>query len=286
MSSVLRRVLAVGDEHVGGQAVAERAHLSGGAAGGRLAREGEGAVARLGVLAHEKMDRVDELVDPDAALMLVEAHAPEAHQVAASVADEVGEATQAGLEAFEPLIVVALDERRDEVKGVGFDRLLEFLEFDLPVSAGGAARIFLLDFGSGLEPHGGCFGRTQADALLLFKNVAFGRIGVLVGIAKAVADVGDAGGENGVLLNEFEVDGAAADDLADQVVRNGEVAVGLEDDRLVGEVRRHVAVGRQIDELRRRSRELAVGDAGPEDGWASAMLLPQRIIVSASSMSP
>jgi len=259
-------VLAVGDEHVGGKTVAERADLAGRAAGGRLAREREGAVARLGVLAHEKMDRVDELVGPDAALVLVEAHAPEAQQVALAVADEVGEAHEAGLEAFERFVVIALDERGDEVEGVWLDGLAELLELDLPVGAGGAARVLLLDLGAGLEAHGGRLGGAQADALLLFKNVAFGGVGVLVGVAQAVADVGDAGGEDGVLRDEVLVDGAAADDLADQVVRDSKVAVGLEDDGLVGEVGRHVAVGRQVDDLRVRVRELAVGHARPEHG--------------------
>ncbi len=67
----------VGDDHVGRQAVREGADLARGAAGRGLAGQRERAVAGRGDLSGQEMDVVDEVVAPDAAGVLVEAHGPE-----------------------------------------------------------------------------------------------------------------------------------------------------------------------------------------------------------------
>ena len=54
----------------------------------------KGAFPGWAFLAEEEMNVVDEFVHPDAALVLVHAYAPVAHDVAGAVADEVGELGQ------------------------------------------------------------------------------------------------------------------------------------------------------------------------------------------------
>ena len=81
----------VGHHHVGGQAVREGADLARGAAGRRLAGERERAVAGLGDFSGQQMDVVDEIVAPDAAGVLVEAHGPEARDLDLGVGIEFGQ---------------------------------------------------------------------------------------------------------------------------------------------------------------------------------------------------
>jgi hypothetical protein len=69
-------MLRIEDHHVGGQAMGEGADLARRAAGRGLAGQREGAVARLGDLAHQQVHVVDHVVDPGAARVLVEAHGP------------------------------------------------------------------------------------------------------------------------------------------------------------------------------------------------------------------
>ena len=67
-------VLLVCHQEVGRQAVAERAHFAGGAAGGGLPGQREGAAAGLGDLAGQQVDVVNAMVHPCAAVVLVHAH--------------------------------------------------------------------------------------------------------------------------------------------------------------------------------------------------------------------
>ena len=87
-------VLRIGDDHVGRQAMRERADLARRAAGGRLAGQREGRVAGLGDFSRQQMQVVDELIGPDAADMLVEAHRPERHHLALRIGIELGELLQ------------------------------------------------------------------------------------------------------------------------------------------------------------------------------------------------
>ena len=87
-------VLRVGHQQVGGQTVAERAHLARGAAGGRLAGERERAVARLGDLARQQVDVVDVVVHPRAAVVLVHAHGPQAHDARVGLGEHGGQLAQ------------------------------------------------------------------------------------------------------------------------------------------------------------------------------------------------
>ena len=80
-------VLGVGHQEVGGQAVRERAHLAGRAAGRGLAGERERAAAGAGDLAGEQVDVVDVVVHPGAAVVLVHAHRPQRHDVLVGVGE-------------------------------------------------------------------------------------------------------------------------------------------------------------------------------------------------------
>ena len=87
-------VLGIGHDHVGRQPMREGADLARRAAGGRLAGQRERRVAGLGDLSRQQMQIVDELVGPDAAHMLVEAHGPERHHLALRIGIELGELLQ------------------------------------------------------------------------------------------------------------------------------------------------------------------------------------------------
>ena len=161
-------------------------------------------------------------------------------------------------------IGVALGELRDEVERVGLEPLLEVLFGDAPVLAGRAARILLRDFFARLAALGDGFVGVKLHDELALHDVLFGRIGELVGVAKAVADVGHARRKDAVLFDEFAVHLAARIDFADEVVEDRKVGARLEDDRFVGEARGEVAEGRDVDDLRRLGGELSVRDARPK----------------------
>ena len=197
--------------------------------------------------------------------MLIHAHAPEAHEVALRVADEVGEVDEFLLEGFDRFVGVAFGELRDEVERVGFDPLLEFLFADAPVLAGGAARILLRDFFADLAALRNRLVGVELYDELTLHDVLFGRIGELVGVAKAKADVGHARREDAVLFDEFAVDLTAHIDFSDEIVEDRQVGARLEDDRFVGEARGEVAERRDVDEFRRLGRQLAVRDARPKN---------------------
>ena len=105
----------------------------------------------------------------------------------------------------------------------------------------------------------------QHDLALAGLGVLLGGEGELVGRPHAVADVVGPGGEDAVLVDELLVHGVAVDDLARDVVPDRQVGVGLEDDLEVGQVRRAVGEGRQVDDhgSSRRTQAL-VDDARPE----------------------
>ncbi len=74
-------VFRVLHHHVGGQAMAEGAHFPGSAAGGWLAGQRERAVTGGGDLSGQQVDVIDQVVDPDAAGMLIHTHGPEGHHL-------------------------------------------------------------------------------------------------------------------------------------------------------------------------------------------------------------
>jgi len=104
-------------------AVAECAHLAGGAAGRGLTGKGEGAVAGLGNLAHEQVHVVAQAVYPYAAGVLVEAHGPQGHDLLLGVGIGLGQAQQ--------LVLGYAGELGRLLQGVGFHGLGVFLESDL-----------------------------------------------------------------------------------------------------------------------------------------------------------
>ena len=110
------------------------------------------------------------------------------------------------------------------------------------------------------------FGRRERDLELLGLGVLFSLKGVLVRGTHAVADVDGAGRKDAVLADEVGVVGLAADDFAGEIVGDGEIGVGLEDDLDVGHARGEIGVRREVHDARFLVRELAVGDAAPEHG--------------------
>ena len=216
------------------------------------------------MLAEQQVIGIDLLIHPDAALVLIDAHAPVAHDVALFVADVVGEIHELLLEGVDRLIVVALGELRHELERVGLDALFEVLKGNLPVLAGSAAGILLLDDFAFLPALGDGFPLVELHGELTRHHVLFGREGELVRIAKAEADVGDARAEDAVLFNVGLIDLAAADDLAKDEVENREVRIRTEDDDEVGEVRRARTMRRELNDARVLVGKAAVGHARPE----------------------
>ena len=235
-------VLRVRDQPVRRQAVGEGADLARRAAGGGLAGERKCAVAGLRLLAEQQVVHVALLVHPGAALVLVEAHGPVAHDLALGVDVEAGERLELGLELIERLVRVALGQLGHELKRVGLDPLLEILERDLPV-AGRVAGALLLDDLALLAALADGLVAVERYLELLRLRVLLRREGVLVGGAHAVADVVRAGGEHAVLAHKVHVHGVALDDLARDVVLDREIGVGLEDNLEIGQLRAHVGVG-------------------------------------------
>ncbi len=255
-------VLGIGHQAVGRQTVRESAHLARRAAGRGLPGEREGAVARLGILAQQQMVHVHLLVDPGAALVLVEAHGPEGQHLALGIDVVVGELPEFGLEAVERLVRVALGQLGDEVQGVGFHRALEVVEADQPV-AGRVGGVFLLDHLALLAALGDGLVFVEFDPELLGLGVLLRREGVFVGRPHAIADVVRASGKDAVLVDEVPVHRIAGDDLAGDVVLDGEIRVRLDDDLQVGDVGGHVAEGGDVDHPGLLVPQTAVGDARP-----------------------
>ena len=97
----------------------------------------------------KEMDGVDQFIDPNASLMLVKAHAPEAEDVVLLVDVDVSKVLKFLLEVFQAFVRVALSDLCREVQGVGFNALLEVFKRDAPVSTGFAALLSLFDFFAG-----------------------------------------------------------------------------------------------------------------------------------------
>ena len=113
-------VLRIGHHHVRREAVGKGPHLAGGAAGRGLAGEGHGVFAGSADLAGEEVDVVDQVVDPGAAGVLVEAHGPEGVDLAVPVAVE-GRHLLDGLDRH-------AGELGDIFRGVRLEELLVLLE--------------------------------------------------------------------------------------------------------------------------------------------------------------
>ncbi len=84
-------VLGFGHHHVGRQTVGEGTHFTGGTAGGGLTGQGERTRARGRDLAGQQVDVVAEVVGPDTAGMLVEAHGPVGDHFLARISIELGQ---------------------------------------------------------------------------------------------------------------------------------------------------------------------------------------------------
>ena len=239
--------------------------LARGAAGGGLAGEGEGAVAGLGVLAGEQVDHVGLLVHPRAARVLVEAHGPERDGLAPRVRVLVGERAELGLVGVERLVAVAAGQLRDEVEGVGLDRLPEVLERDEPVGAGaGGALLRPLVAGGGVEPPRDRLLAREHHHALAPLCVSLRRVGVRLRAAHAVADVGGARRKDAVPLDEGLIHGPARHDLAGDVVPDREVGVGREDNLDVGALGGAVREGAEVEHAVLGRAQALVDDPRPQ----------------------
>ncbi|MNS92246.1 hypothetical protein D3C72_1263750 [compost metagenome] len=170
------------------------------------------------------MDVVDQVVRPDPAGVLVEAHGPEGHHLAFRVGVHVRQRLQVlgGNSGF-------LDRA---LEGIGLDEGGELVEADI---------------GPGV-------GLSRVLRLLLQR----------VGGAQPVADVLGAVGEPDMPVDEVLVDRAALDDVVGDVVEDEQVALRLEHHGNVGEVEAAVLEGREHGDLDLGRAESAVGDPRPE----------------------
>jgi hypothetical protein len=134
---------------------------------------------------------------------------------------------------------IALGQLGHEVQRVGLDALLVFVEADLPVLAGGM-RSTCLTFCPAVRRWPVASSLVQRVFHLLGHRVVLGRAGVLQRGPHAVADVHRAGGKDAVLLHEVHVHRAPRHDLARQVVQDGQVGAGLDDQGHVGDVRAEI----------------------------------------------
>ena len=176
-------MLRIVDHQVGWQAMGEGAHLARGAAGRGLPGQREGAIAWGGDLAGQQMQVVDQVVGPDAAGVLVEAHGPKGHDPDVGVGVQLGQGVQ-----------LVPGHARDAAEGLGVVPAHE-LGIVLEADVLGAAGIV----GVGGRPLQGMLG------------------------AQAVAYVGVAQLELGVFLDELLVDRALLDDVAGDVVGDGQI---------------------------------------------------------------
>ena len=97
-------------------------------------------------------------------------------------------------------------------------------------------------------------------------GVLLGRVGEGARVAHAVADVHGPGGEDAVPLDEGLVHRVARHDLARDVVPDGEVGVGLEDDLDVRPVRRPVGEDGEVEDAVLGRAQALVDDARPQHG--------------------
>ena len=82
---------------------------------------------------------------------------------------------------------------------------------------------------------------------------------------QAVADIGRALHEGGMVVDEVLVDPSGRDDVVGDVIEDGEVGARLEYDRNVGEIHAAMGEGRQHRDLDMRMAEPAVGQTRPQD---------------------
>ncbi|MNZ60499.1 hypothetical protein D3C78_785700 [compost metagenome] len=217
-------VLGVGDHHVGGQAVREGAHLARRAAGRRLARQGERAVAGRGDLSGQQVDVVDQVVGPGPARVLVEAHGPERHDLAIRVGIQLRQCQQAvGRHA---------GHLRRVLQGVSRDELGKLLERR----------------GLGAVGIGGVLGRLLQRVLG----------------TQAVAYVGIAHLEIAVLGHEVLVHTPCRDDVVGDVVQYHQVGLGLESQLQIGQLVRAMLERGQHGHLHIGRAQAAVRHTGPE----------------------
>ena len=215
----------IGDDHIGGQAMGEGSHFAGGAAGRGLAGQRKRTVARLGNLAGQQVQIIDQLIGPDTAYMLIEAHGPERHQFTLGIGIEFGQGLQlADRHAGNP---------RRFLGGIGRDELGIVIEI-------GRGRI------------AGIFG-------VLGLHFQF-----MVG-AQAIADIGDSGAEVDVLFHKGLIVGPLLNDVIGDVIGDGQIAAGFEDDGQIGQIGRAVFNRGHHHHLDMGSVQAAVGHPAPQD---------------------
>ena len=219
------------------------------------------------MFAKEQMDRVDLFIDPNASLMLVEAHAPETEDVVLLVDIDISKILKFLLEVFQAFVRIALSDLSRKVQGVGFNALLEVFKRDAPVSTGFTALLSLFNFLTGhfRTALSDCFFLAQNDGVLFSLNILFFRECVFIGRTHAVADIHCAGCEDAVLVDEIVVDRVTVNNFSQDVVEDCQVTVRSEDDRFIGHVRTHVLIGREVDDLRFFVCQLTVGNTRPKN---------------------
>ena len=215
----------VGHDHVGRQPVREGADFARGAAGRGLAGQRERAVAGLGDFSGKEMDVIDEVVAPDAAGVLVEAHGPETGDLDLRVGIEFGQ-------RLEPVLRHARHLRGLLQRVVG-----EELDVFVIADVGGVAGL-------------------GAPGRLFFQRMFR---------AQAVSDVGLAALEQGMPVDEVLVDPSGFHDVIGDGIEQIEVGLRLEHHADIGEVERAMLEGRQHGDAHMRRRKAAIGDPGPQD---------------------
>jgi hypothetical protein len=207
--------------------VGEGADFTRGTAGGRLTGQRERAVARFALTASEQVVHVGLLVDPGAALMLVEAHGPVGHDLATLLAVQIGQLLQLRLERIHRLVRITLGDGGGVLQRVGSDCGLEIFKADRPVlhRRGG---ILLLDDIAFLLALTDGFPLVEHMRLFILDDFHFQRGMVFLSILRpeAVADVIRPSSELGVLLDVIVIDGIAPDDLVCDEVLDCQVAGG------------------------------------------------------------
>ena len=91
----------------------------------------------------EQMQVINLLVHPNAALVLIYAHAPVTHDVTAVIADIVGEFHEFFLEISKRLSVIAFGKFSNKVERVRFNAFLEILKTNAPMFASSCTGILL-----------------------------------------------------------------------------------------------------------------------------------------------
>ena len=184
------------------------------------------------------MQVINLLVHPNAALVLIYAHAPVTHDVTAVIADIVGEFHEFFLEISKRLSVIAFSKFSNKVERVRFNAFLEILKTNAPMFASSCTGILLRNNFAFLTALANGFPFIEFDGKLLGHDVLFSGPGIFVSLAESVSDIGNARTENTVCVDEFLIDFPAVNNFANDEIQNGEVRVRFKDDDQIRQIRR------------------------------------------------